>query len=172
MLSGQLEGQFLQMLVAAAGARRVLEIGTFTGFSALMMAAALPPDGELITLELSEEHAAIARRYFGRSEHGGKIRLLLGAALDSLQTLEGPFDFVFIDADKGNYGNYYEAALPLLAGDGLIAADNVLWGGYVLDPQEDQGRAIAAFNDRVANDDRVRQVVVPIRDGVLLIRKK
>ena len=171
MLSGQLEGVFLQTLVAAKGAKRVLEVGTFTGFSGLMMAAALPPDGELITLELSDEHADFAQSFFDRSEHGRKIKLLRGPALDSLKTLSGPFDFAFIDADKENYANYYEAALPLLADDGLIAVDNVLWSGSVVDPKEDQGRAIAAFNDHVANDPRVTQVIVSIRDGVTLIRK-
>jgi predicted O-methyltransferase YrrM len=171
MLSGRVEGVLLQTLVASTGARRVLEVGTFTGFSALMMAAALPANGELITLELSAEHAEFARSYFGRSEHGNRIRLIEGPATDIIATLDGPFDLVFIDADKPNYPNYYDAALPLLADRGLIVVDNVLWSGQVLDPQNDDARAIAAFNDKIADDDRVSQAMLSIRDGITLIRK-
>jgi caffeoyl-CoA O-methyltransferase len=172
MLSGPVEGQLLQTLVAVTGARRVLEVGTFTGFSALMMASALPGGGELVTLELSATHAAFARSYFARSEHGSKIRLLEGPALDSLRTLSGPFDLVFIDADKPGYVSYYEAVLPLLSDAGLIVADNVLWSGRVLDPRDDNAKAITAFNDHVAADERVVQVVLSVRDGVTLIRKR
>lgn len=171
MLSGQVEGQFLQTLVAATGARRVLEIGTFTGFSALMMAAALPADGELVTLELNREHAAFARSYFERAPQGPRIRLVEGPALESLQRLDGRFDFVFIDADKGGYAAYYDAVLPMLANKGLIAVDNVLWSGEVLDPQSDDARAIVAFNKKIADDSRVVQVITTVRDGVMLIRK-
>src|SRR5258708_20706210 len=121
MLCGQVEGQFLQMLVTIGGAKRVLEFGTFTGFSALMMAAALPPDGELVTLELGPKVAEFARTYFGRSEHGSKIRLIEGPALDSVKTLKGPFDFAFIDADTTNYPNYYKATIRRLSPVGLIA---------------------------------------------------
>ena len=172
MLSGQLEGQFLQMLVATAGARRVLEVGTFTGFSALMMAAALPADGELTTLELSKKHADFARSFFERSPDGGKIKLVEGPALESLKSLRGPFDFVFIDANKDGYADYYDAAMELLAPGGLIAVDNVLWSGEVLDPKDDNGRAIVAFNEKVARDDRVVQVITTVRDGVMLIRRR
>lgn len=172
MLSGQLEGQFLQMLVATAGARRVLEVGTFTGFSALMMAAALPADGELTTLELSKKHADFARSFFERSPDGGKIKLIEGPALESLKSLRGPFDFVFIDANKDGYADYYDAAMELLAPGGLIAVDNVLWSGEVLDPKDDNGRAIVAFNEKVARDDRVVQVITTVRDGVMLIRRR
>lgn len=171
MLSGQVEGQFLQMLVAATRARRVLEIGTFTGFSALMMAAALPEGGELITLELSAEHAAFARSFFERSPDGSKIQLIEGPALESLRGLMGPFDFVFIDADKPGYAAYYDAVLPMLADSGLIAVDNVLWSGAVLDPKDEQARAIGAFNEKIASDDRVVKVMTTVRDGVTLIRK-
>ena len=172
MLSGQVEGLLLQTLVASIGAKRVLEVGTFTGFSALMMAAALPDDGEIVTLEISAEHAAFARSFFERSPDGHKVRLIEGPALDSLQTLEGPFDLVFIDADKAGYVDYYEAALSMLSERGVIAVDNVLWSGYVLDPKEDDGRAIAAFNDHVARDERVSHVLLTIRDGIMLIRRK
>jgi caffeoyl-CoA O-methyltransferase len=172
MLSGPLVGNLLQMMAAAIGARRTLDVGCFTGFSAQMVAAALPDDGEVVSLEFSAEHAAFARDYFGRSEHGRKIRLLEGPALDSIATLSGPFDFVFIDADKPNYVNYYEAALPLLSARGVIVADNVLWSGEVTDPKDDNGRALAAFNAHVSGDSRTVQVMLPVRDGLLVIRKK
>jgi caffeoyl-CoA O-methyltransferase len=172
MLSGAVEGRFLQTLVAMLGAKRVLEVGTFTGFSALMMAEALPADGKLITLELSAEHAAFARSYFARSEHGAKIELLEGPAGDSLRSLSGPFDFVFIDADKPGYMSYYEASLALLSDRGVIAIDNVLWSGEVTDPRDENGRMIAAFNDHVKADQRVVPVVLTVRDGVTLVRKR
>ena len=170
MLSGQVEGLLLQTLVASIGAKRVLEVGTFTGFSALMMAAALPDDGEIVTLELSPEHAAFARSFFERSPDGHKVRLIEGPALDTLQTLEGPFDLVFIDADKAGYVGYYEAALSMLSERGVIAIDNVLWSGNVLDPKEDNGRAIVAFNDHVERDQRVTNVLPTVRAGIMLVR--
>ncbi len=172
MLCGQVEGQFLQMLVAMSGARRVLEIGTFTGFSALMMAGGLPAGGSLITLELSAEHAEFARGYFARSEDGGKILLIEGPALESLKTLVGRFDFAFIDADKVNYPAYYRAAVPLLSPGGLIAVDNALREGEVLDPKDDSARATAELNDTVTADGRVENVMLTVRDGVMLVRKK
>ena len=174
MLSGQLEGTLLQVLVASLGAKRVLEIGMFTGFSALMMAAALPDDGTLITCDVNPQAIAFAKRYFARSPHGKKIEVREGPALETLKTLRGPFDFVFIDADKPNYVNYYEAALALLAPNGVIAVDNVLWSGNVLDPKADDenARAIVAFNRRVQEDARVTNVILTVRDGVTLIRKK
>jgi caffeoyl-CoA O-methyltransferase len=172
MLSGQVEGLLLQTLAASIGAKRALEVGTFTGFSALMVAAALPDDGEIVTLEISAEHAAFARSFFERSPDGHKVRLIEGPALDSLRTLEGPFDLVFIDADKAGYVDYYEAALPMLSERGVIAVDNVLWSGNVLDPKEDNGRAIVAFNDHVAQDERVTNVLLTVRDGIMLIRRK
>jgi caffeoyl-CoA O-methyltransferase len=172
MLCGQVEGQFLQMLVAIIGAKRVLEFGTFTGFSALMMAAALPPDGELVTMELGPKVAEFARTFFARSEHGSKIRLMEGPALDSVKTLKGPFDFAFIDADKTNYPNYYKATVPLLSAGGLIAVDNALREGEVLNPKDDNARATAELNDIVTADDRVENVMLTVRDGVMLIRKK
>jgi caffeoyl-CoA O-methyltransferase len=164
MLSGQPEGVLLQTLAAAIGARRILEIGTFTGFSAQMMAAALPDDGALITCDISPKHLEMARRYFDRSPHGKKITVREGPALDTIKTLEPPFDLVFIDADKTNYQNYYEACLPLLAPKGLIAVDNVLWSGQVLDPNTDD------FNSHVRNDPRVTCVMLTVRDGITLIR--
>jgi len=172
MLSGQLEGTLLQMLIASMGARRVLEIGTFTGFAAQMMAAALPDGGELITCDIDPEAIEVARSFFERSPHGRKISLREGPALETMRSLEPGFDLVFIDADKENYIKYYEQTLPLLAPNGLIVVDNVLWSGRVLDPKDDSDRAIVAFNDHIARDERVTQVILTVRDGVMLIRKK
>ena len=172
MLSGHLQGAFLQMLASSVGARRILEIGTFTGFSALMIAEAQPEDGRLITCEMDPKAIEVARSFFDRSPHGGKIELREGPALDTLKTLEGPFDFVFIDADKENLTAYYEAVLPMLAENGMIAVDNVLWYGRVLDPKDDSDRAIVAFNDHVSRDERVWNMLLPIRDGLMLIRHK
>jgi caffeoyl-CoA O-methyltransferase len=172
MLSGQLQGTLLQMLAASVGARRILEVGTFTGFSALMMAEALPDDGELITCDIDPEAIALARSFFDRSPHGGKIEIREGPALDALKTLEGPFDFAFIDADKENLTAYYEAVLDMLAEKGVIAVDNVLWYGRVLEPQDESDRAIVAFNEHVSRDERVWNMLLPIRDGLMLIRHK
>ena len=174
MMVGVLEGRFLETLVWLSGARRVLEIGTFTGYSALSMAAALPSDGRLITCEVSPERADVARRHFDASPWGDRIEIRVGPALDTVAGLDGPFDLVFIDADKTNYRNYYEAVLPKLADRGLIAVDNVLWSGRVLDPADgtDDTVAIRAFNDFVASDERVTCVVTTIRDGVTLVRRR
>ena len=171
MLSSPTQGMLLQTLVASLRARRVLEIGMFTGFSALMMAEALPDDGRLITCDIDAGAIAIAKNFFERSPHGHKIEVREGPALDTLASLEGPFDLVFIDADKGNYVNYYEAALPLLAPHGVIAVDNVLWSGRVLDPKDPDDHAIVAFNAHVQNDPRVTNVILTVRDGVMLIRR-
>jgi caffeoyl-CoA O-methyltransferase len=172
MMVGLLEGRFLETLVWLSGARRILEIGCFTGYSALSMAAALPPDGRIVTCELDPERAAAARRHFDASPWGDQIEILVGPALESIATVEGPFDLIFIDADKANYPNYYEAVLPLLADHGLLVADNVLWSGRVLDPndQSDDTVAIRQFNALVRDDDRVTCVMATVRDGVLLIR--
>ena len=174
MMVGLLEGRFLETLVWLSGARRILEIGCFTGYSALSMAAALPPGGTITTCEVDPERAAIARRHFEASPWADRIDLIVGPALDSLTLLMGPFDLVFIDADKVNYARYYEAVLPLLADRGLIVADNVLWSGRVLDDsdQSDDTNAIRAFNDMVVNDPRVTCVMATVRDGVLLIRRR
>ncbi|MEX0750335.1 MAG: class I SAM-dependent methyltransferase [Dehalococcoidia bacterium] len=173
MLCGDVEGTLLQMLVAMSGALRVLEIGMFTGFSAQMMAAALPDDGRIITCDIEPRHIEIARRFFVRSPHRHKIDVREGPALDTMKTLEpASFDLIFIDADKGNYTNYYEASLPLLAANGTIVVDNVLWSGNVLDPKERDDHAIVAFNDHVRADSRVTCVMLTVRDGVTLIRKR
>jgi caffeoyl-CoA O-methyltransferase len=172
MLTGHLEGAFLHMLAAMTGARRVLEIGMFTGYSAMAMASALPADGTLVTLDVSEEHAEVARRHIEASPWRDRIEIRMGPALDTLATLDGPFDLVFIDADKTNYRNYYESVLPKLSNRGVIAIDNVLWSGQVLDEADttDDTRAIKELNDFVVRDDRVECVLLPIRDGVTLVR--
>jgi len=172
MLSGQLEGTLLQMLAASLNAHRILEIGMFTGFSALMMAAALPEDGRLITCEIDPKAVAIARGFFRRSPHGHKIEVREGPALETLKTLGGPFNLAFIDADKESYIDYYEATLPLLSPNGLIAVDNVLWSGRVLQPKDTRDRAVVAFNEHVRQDRRVAHVILTVRDGVMLIRRR
>jgi caffeoyl-CoA O-methyltransferase len=173
MQVGRVEGTLLMVLARLLGARRILEIGTFTGYSALCMAEALPDDGELITCDVSEEFTAVARRFFDRSPHGKKIRILLGDAVESVRTLEDrPFDMAFIDADKTHYLDYYEAILPRLRPGGLFVADNTLWSGAVIDPRTDDARSIAAFNDRVQNDDRVDNLLLTVRDGVMLACKR
>ena len=173
MMVGRIEGQFLATLVRLSGAKRILEFGTFTGYSSISMASALPADGKVITLDVDPEATAIARRYMDESGHGDKIEIRLGPALETLQDVEGPFDLIFIDADKPNYVNYYESALPLLADDGLVIADNVLWSGRVVEDDGDEStRAIKEFNEHVRADDRVVSVMLTVRDGMTLVRKR
>ena len=172
MLTGAIEGRFLEQLVFASGARRVLEIGTFTGYSALSMAAALPEGGRIDTLDIEPKHAEVAQRYFDRSPDGSKITLHLGPAIETIGKLEGEFDLVFIDADKEGYDAYYEAVLPRLSARGLIAIDNTLWSGRVLDPQDESTMKIAELNDKIAADERVVAVQLTVRDGITLIRRR
>jgi caffeoyl-CoA O-methyltransferase len=167
-----IEGRFLKMLVRLTGARLVLELGMFTGYSALMMAEGLPEGGRLITCEIDPKAEAIARRYFAESPHADKITIRMGPALDTIKTLTGPLDLVFIDADKPNYINYYEACLPLLKTGGLIVADNVLWSGKVLHPNDANDHAIVAFNRLVQSDPRVENVCLTVRDGMMLACKR
>ena len=172
MMAGPLQGRFLELLVYALGARRVLEVGTFTGYAALSMAAGLRAGGHIDTCEVDGERAAFARRYIERSEHAERITIHVGPALETIAGLEGEFDFVFIDADKGGYVDYYEAVLPRLSDNGLIAADNTLSGGRVLE-DEPGGTApgIVRFNEHVRADERVVSVLLPFRDGITLIRR-
>ncbi|HXQ76060.1 MAG TPA: class I SAM-dependent methyltransferase [Acidimicrobiales bacterium] len=173
MMVGTLEGRFLEMLVFALRPRRVLEIGTFSGYSSLAMAAALAPGGLITTCELSPVHAEAARRHIAASPYADRIEVIEGPAIDTVRSLPGPFDFVFIDADKGSYLAYYEAVLPKLASGGLIAADNTLWSGNVVNDgdRSPDTQAIRAFNDAVAADGRVVCVQLTVRDGVTLIRR-
>jgi predicted O-methyltransferase YrrM len=172
MQVGRVEGTFLKLLVRMSGARRALEIGMFTGYSGLMIASGLPEDGTLTTCDVDPKAEAVARRYFGRSPHGKKITIRMGPALETIRTLSPPIDFVFLDADKVNYPNYYEAVLPLMPSGGLLVADNVLWSGKVLHPREESDRAIVGFNERVAKDPRVEKVLLTVRDGMTIARKK
>src|SRR3954454_15705760 len=167
MLTGPVAGRFLELLVWGAQPQRVLEIGTFSGHSALAMAAALPAGGRIDACELDPERAAVAQRFFDRSPHGSKITLHVGPALETVRGLEGEFDFVFIDAEKEGYVGYYEEVLPRLSARGLIVADNTLAGGSVVDERP----PIAAFNEHVAADPRSVQVLLTVRDGMTLIRR-
>ena len=174
MLTGRLEGRLLNFLVGLVRPQQVLEIGCFTGYSALSMAEALPDGGRLYTCEISREHADIAQANFDRSPFGDRINLCFGPALDTIASLDGPFGFVFVDADKSNYPRYYEAVLPKLAEGGLIAFDNVLWSGRVLDDDDDTDdtAAIRTLNARLAQDDRVEVVMLTVRDGLTLVRRR
>jgi len=172
MQVGRIEGRFLKMLARLTGARRILEIGMFTGYSALMMAEGLPDDGHIITCDVDPKAEAIARRYFSETPHGHKIEIRLGPALETIKTLNGPIDMVFIDADKGNYSNYYQACFPLVRPGGLIVADNVLWSGRVLHPESVDDHAIVAFDELVQSDPRAENVCLTVRDGMMLAWKR
>ncbi|MFO0586029.1 MAG: class I SAM-dependent methyltransferase [Polyangiaceae bacterium] len=172
MQVGRIEGALLRILVGATSARRILEIGTFTGYSALSMASALPDDGELVTCDIDPVATKMAREFFDRSPHGKKITIKLGPALATIAALSGPFDVVFLDADKERYPDYYDATLPLLRPGGLLLADNTLWSGEVVDPKTANAKAIALFNAKVAADPRVDNVLVPVRDGLMMARKR
>jgi caffeoyl-CoA O-methyltransferase len=173
MAGGVVEARLLEALVATTGATRVLEIGTFTGYSTLSIAAVLPDGGTITTLERDERAASIAGRHIEASPHATKIQLLLGEALESIAALPGPFDLVFIDASKREYTDYYEAVLPKLAPRGLIVADNMLWGGAALDPDrtDPDTAGIRAFADRVQSDPRVHNALLTVGDGLLLVWK-
>jgi caffeoyl-CoA O-methyltransferase len=166
------EAQLLRLLVAISGARRILEVGTFSGYSALAMAEALPADGHIDTLELSQEHVSKATEHIARAGESERITIHEGLALDSLARLQGPYDMAFIDADKSAYPAYYEAVLSLMRHGGLIVADNVLRRGRVLDggSRDPSVAGMREFNDRVVSDPRVEAVMLTVRDGVTLIR--
>jgi caffeoyl-CoA O-methyltransferase len=173
------QGQFMAFLVETIGARRTIEIGTFTGYSALCVALALPAGGKVVACDVSEEYTAIGRRYWSLAGVADKIDLRLAPALDTLANLladggAGSFDFAFIDADKREYNGYYEAILKLMRPGGIIAVDNVLWGGAVADPaqQDDDTRAIRALNEKLKADSRISLSLLPIGDGLTLARKR
>lgn len=174
MMIDDTEARLLALLVAVSGARRILEVGTFTGFSAISMAEALPADGHITSLELDPRHAAKAAEHVAAAGLGDRISIVEGPALESLARLSGPFDLAFIDADKPGYPAYLEAVVPLVRPGGLIVADNVLRAGRVLDEADpDPGiRAMRAFNDQAAADPRLETVMLTIRDGVSLIRRR
>jgi caffeoyl-CoA O-methyltransferase len=174
MMVGQLEGMLLAEVVRLSRARRVLELGTFTGYSSISMALALPAGGRVITCDVNEQTTAMAQRYAEEAGVADRIDFRLGPALETIAGLDGPFDIVFIDADKPNYVNYYEATLPLLADDGVMIVDNTLWSGRVADPNEndESTEAIRALNDRVREDARVENVLLTVRDGMNVIRRR
>lgn len=172
MLTGPIEGQFLHLLTKISKSKICLELGTFTGYSALNIASALPIDGRLITCEMRENHAKIAQKYFDMSPHGHKIQIKLGLALDTIQTLTDTFDLIFIDADKANYPAYYDLLIPKLNRHGLMIIDNALWGGEVVAPADTASKAIDTLNQKASIDDRVDTVMLTIRDGMLLIQKR
>ena len=169
MMVGVLEGAFLNFLVYLTRAKRVLEVGTFTGWSSIAMARALPPGGSIVTCDVNEETTAVARRYAEEAGVADRIEFRVGPGVETIATLEGPFDLAFIDADKGGYVDYYEAVLPKLSPRGVIAADNTLFG---LDGDGENAQAISRFNEHVLHDDRVEAVLLPFREGVTLIRRR
>jgi caffeoyl-CoA O-methyltransferase len=172
MLTGRVEGRFLQLIAQLSGARRIVDIGTFTGYSALAMAEAMPEDGEVLTIENNPEHAKIARGFLDRSPAASRIALREGDALSILKTLpDATTDLVFIDADKQNYSAYYRESMRILRNGGLILADNALWYGRIFDPKDEDSRAMAEFNELVKADNQAEKLFLTIRDGIYLIRK-
>jgi predicted O-methyltransferase YrrM len=174
MLSGQVQGRFLALLVHMIRPQHILEVGTYTGYSALCMAEGLPPTGRITTLELDPERGWLIRKYLAEAGLTDRVTVIFGRAMDTLPQQTGPFDLAFIDADKANYAAYYELILPRMVTGGIILADNVLWDGKVLDlnSQDKETKGIRDFNQLVRDDPRVEQVMLPLRDGMTLIRKK
>ncbi|MEJ2684417.1 MAG: class I SAM-dependent methyltransferase [Candidatus Sulfobium sp.] len=172
MLTGKVEGRFLRLVTQLSRAHQVIEIGTFTGYSALAMAEALPEGGRIQTIDHDPEHARIAQAFFDRSPAGYRITIRLGEAVEILRTLpDAKTDLVFIDADKENYCAYYMESMRILRNGGLILADNALWYGRVFDPRDNESRAMAEFNELVNRDSRAEKLFLTIRDGIYLIRK-
>lgn len=172
MLSGHLQGRMLKMFCAMMSAKRILEIGTFTGYSAICMAEALPEDGELHTMEVNDEMEEFLNEVFERSGMSEKIHLHIGDASQLIPQLEGQFDVVFMDGNKRHYSEYFDVVFPKLRLGGLLIADNTLWDGHVLEDSKDaQTVGIQKFNDKVFSDERVERVIVPVRDGMTLVRK-
>lgn len=173
MLSGALVGSFLGLMIRACGARRVVEVGTYTGYSALAMAENLPEGGEVVTLDRNAETQGLARGFWDKSPHGSRIRTQTGDARALLDGLKGPFDFAFIDADKGGYLTYLQKILPKLSSNGVVVADNCLWSGRVLDPSaaEADTQAIQRFNQWVTTNRELHATLVPLRDGLMVIKR-
>lgn len=174
MLSGQVQGRLLSMLSHMIKPKRILELGTFTGYSALCLAEGLPKDGRLVTIEHNDELEETIRRNIGRSPLSDRIELIIGDCKEEIGKLEGPFELVFIDADKREYCEYLELVYPLVPVGGFILADNTLWDRHVIDPAYDKDKqtlGLRAFNDKVAADERFEQVILPLRDGLTIIRK-
>jgi len=172
MMSGPVAGRLLELLVFALRPERVLELGTYSGYSSVSMACVLPPGGHIDTCELDETHAAVARRYLDEAGLGDRVTIHLGPALETIERLEGEFDLVFVDADKVSYPAYYEALVPRLSARGIMVLDNTLWSGRVADPDDsEETRMFVALNDRIASDPRVVAVVLTVRDGITLLRR-
>lgn len=172
MLSGNSVGQLLALLIRTGGFKRILEVGSFTGYGALQMAQAVPEGGLVITLEMNEHYRVVSDRFFSRPPFDKKICQIMGPALESVQSLEGPFDLVFLDADKANYPAYFEAVRSLIRPGGLLVADNVFWNGEVLDAETRKGEAVDRFNRMVQKDPGFENVMLPVRDGLLVARKR
>ena len=172
MIAGQLVGSFLQMLIRSADVKRIVEVGTFTGYSTLKMAEALGDDGRVDTFEYEEAHATFAQRYFDEASWGNRITLHRGAALDNLPNVNGPIDLSFIDADKVNYVNYYNHLVELTRPGGIIVLDNALWSGKVLAPEDESDHALNEMNKFVHQDARVNSLLLPVRDGLMVAQKK
>ena len=173
MLSGHVQGRVLSMLSQMIQPKRILELGTFTGYSALCLAEGLTEDGKLVTLEHNDEMEDAIRRNLGLSPLGEKVKLVIGDAKESLRMLDGKFDLAFIDADKKEYCDYLDLVLPLMRDGGWILADNTLWDGHIVDPAYDKDKqtiALREFNDKVAQDARLEKVILPLRDGLTIIR--
>ena len=172
MISGQLVGKLLQSVIKMIGANRIVEVGTFTGYSALQMAEVIPDDGEIHTCELMKKHAKTAQLFFDHSKFGNKITIHKGPALSSMEQLpSGAFDMAFIDADKSNYLDYYKRCLTLVRGGGVIILDNMLWSGNVINPKDDDSKALRKTGDYIQKDKRVFNLLLPIRDGLMLCIK-
>ena len=173
MISGQMVGKFLQSIIRMIAAQKIVEVGTFTGYSALQMAEAIPLAGEIHTCELMKKHTETAQSFFDKSDYGKKITIHQGPALESLETLKvGDFDMAFIDADKSNYLEYYKRCLVLIRAGGVIILDNMLWSGSVIDPKDDDSQALRKTGDYIQEDTRVFNMLLPIRDGLMLCIKK
>ena len=173
MLTGLVEARLLEFLVFAIRPQRVLELGTYSGYSSIAMASVLPPGGHIDTCEADEEHAAVARRYLDEAGVGDRVTIHLGPALETIERLEGEFDFVFVDADKVNYHAYYKALVPRLSPNGLMVLDNTLWSGAVAEPDDSaETRMFVELNERIASDPRVVAVLLTVRDGITLVRRR
>lgn len=174
MAAGHLQGSLLRMLTAIHKPRRILEVGTFSGYATLCMASALPEDGRIVTFEINDEQETFTRPWFEGSPYAEKIEFVIGDALELLPKRDDTFEMAFIDGNKREYTAYYDLVLPRMASGGLMLFDNTLWSGRVADPKDHdaQTEGIRAFNDRVAHDSRVETVILPLRDGLTMIRKR
>lgn len=176
MLSGHLQGRILSMFSHMIQPKRILEIGTYTGYSALCLAEGLTKDGKLITMDINEELEDRVRRYINDSDYSNKIDFHVGNAMEIIPTIEDELDLVFIDADKPNYSNYFDLVIDKLRTGGIIIADNVLWSAKVLDPEQlakdEDTKALHEFNEKMQQDSRVENVLMPVRDGLMVVRKK